>query len=88
MSSDALVAEAAGGSQDRADHITDILITHPGIDWQRYLPLILTQGYREIFGPISIRITVVRMQMEGDEMHAGADIQASKLFNKSGPVQH
>ena len=62
--------------------VFDVLIAHPGIEWQRYEALVLLVGHWEVVRFIAVSVSVVRMQVNGDKMHARADVAGFEFLDK------
>ena len=69
-------------AQNCVNHILDIAIAHAQIQRQRDEPLILPVRHGEIVGAIAVLIAIIRMQMDGDEMDAGADVARLEFLDE------
>src|SRR5436309_8684180 len=68
---------ATGGFNDvqhGLDHIRYILFRHPGIEWQGNDPFEGGAGLREVLRAVAKSLPVIRMQMQGNEMDASAEV--------------
>ena len=70
--------------QDRSDDIAHIAITHLGIDRQGDFALEFAICDWEIGWRIAVCLLVVGMQVQGDEVHAGANVQSFNSWMKRG----
>src|SRR4051794_8620384 len=66
------------------DDIVDIGVAHPGVDRQRNRPLILRVRNGKVERLEAVRISIVRVEVQRDEMHARADVQRRQLADERG----
>jgi hypothetical protein len=67
-------------------HILHILICHTWVKGQGDHTLIIPIGYGEVVWLVIILVTIVRVQVDGDEVDAGANVEGLKLFDELGSV--
>lgn len=59
---------------DCRNHIRDIGIRQTGVQWQGNQALEFAISYRKIIGLPAVFVTIVTVQVNRDEVHAGADV--------------
>ena len=64
------------------NYIRDIEVTHSRIERQRYDSLEFMEGDRKILWFETILVTIVRMQVDRNEVDAGANHAASQSLNE------
>ena len=70
----------------RADHVVDVGVRHAGEDRQRDHPPVLLVGDRERVRREAVPLAVRRVQVERDEVDAGADVLGVERLDELGAV--
>ena len=76
-----------GNLQDRLNDVRYVVVTHLAVDRQRNLSLVFCQGHWKIVGAITVRLDIVRVQMQGNKMNADANVARAQFVNKLSPVR-
>jgi len=63
------------------DHVLYVVLAHPWEQGQGDHALVFPIGHREVIGFVAILIPVVRVEVDGDEVDAGADVAGLEFFN-------
>lgn len=71
----------------RRDYVRHVVVAQAGMQRQRHHALILVVGNREIFRLEPVLIAVVGMQVDRDEVHAGADVARPHFLDELRAVE-
>ena len=66
----------------RLHHITHVAVAHARVDRQRNLSLVLSEGHREVARLLAVGCAVVWVQVQRDEVDAGADLLLAQRLDK------
>ena len=71
---------------DGSDNILDILFRHHGIEGKGDNPLVSREGLGKILRPITECLPIVRMEVKGNKVNAGADFLLVQKLDEAATV--
>ena len=75
-----------GNIEDGGDDVFDILVSHAAVDGKGDFTLVFTGSDRKVLRTVAVGFTVIGVEVQGDEMNAGANVALLQFFDETGAI--